>query len=436
MSDKIQTAPTGPVEQSARILGIDTVRGFALLGIFFVNAPFLSMPFGELYSSAELSAADWVSWLEYWFIGVLCTGKFYPLFSILFGAGLAILYENTLKSGRSFGWIYFRRLVVLAAFGIAHIVLLWFGDILLLYSIVGLVMLLLSRESPKVLLIIASVVFSISILLSFGFAALTMIGEAAETPNNFEPTSQTTREMPEGRSPIEKLGRVLLDWNPDEEFDSRFIQLEREIQAQGPFSNAILLRIALYAFTLVFYFVVTIWVIFACFCIGAALTKVGFFSDSKSVWRRRLIKAGFLVGLPISIAANFAGIHSDSFLWTLLYLVGSNVSGLLLALAYLSTILTLVERRPHHPIAVALGQLGRMALTGYLLESLLMSALMSHWGLAWFGTTTSAERIGLVIVIYLTILGFANLWMCSFRYGPMEWLWRSLTYLKWQPLIR
>jgi uncharacterized protein len=132
----------------------------------------------------------------------------------------------------------------------------------------------------------------------------------------------------------------------------------------------------------------------------------------------------------------YAAGHPDSFAWMVIYLVGANISGPMLALAYLSAILTLVERNPSNLLAAAVGQLGRMGLTGYLLESLLMSAVMSHWGLAWFGATTWVERLGLVVVIYLLILAIANIWMRSFRYGPMEWLWRSLTYSKWQPLLR
>lgn len=374
--------------------------------------------------------------------GVFCTGKFYPLFSILFGAGLAIIYDSTRRSGRSFGWIYFRRLVVLAMFGIAHIVLLWYGDILLLYAGVGIAMLLLGRASPKVLLWVAAIVFSISLITSLGFSALSALGDAGSSAEEieFDVTGEqietTARPMPEGNSPIEKLGKVLMDWDGSEQFDSRATELEQEIQSQGPYWNAILLRIFLYAFSLVYYLSITIWVVLPCFCIGAVLTKTGFFRNAESRWRRRLIVLGFTIGLPISVLADYAYGYSDEFLWSAIYMLGTNIAGPMLALAYLSTILVLVERRPQNPIAAAVGQLGRMGLTGYLLESILMSALMSHWGLAWFGTTTWIQRAGIVIVVYLVILLLANVWMRSFRYGPFEWLWRSLTYLQWQPIRR
>lgn len=327
-------------------------------------------------------------------------------------------------------------------FGIAHIVLLWYGDILLLYAGVGIAMLLLGRASPKVLLWVAAIVFSISLITSLGFSALSALGDAGSSAEEieFDVTGEqietTARPMPEGNSPIEKLGKVLMDWDGSEQFDSRATELEQEIQSQGPYWNAILLRIFLYAFSLVYYLSITIWVVLPCFCIGAVLTKTGFFRNAESRWRRRLIVLGFTIGLPISVLADYAYGYSDEFLWSAIYMLGTNIAGPMLALAYLSTILVLVERRPQNPIAAAVGQLGRMGLTGYLLESILMSALMSHWGLAWFGTTTWIQRAGIVIVVYLVILLLANVWMRSFRYGPFEWLWRSLTYLQWQPIRR
>jgi uncharacterized protein len=466
MSTSISASPSGPVAESSRVLGIDAARGFALLGILFVNAAFFGVPFGELFEFKEPVDEGLPSRVVYWFTSVFCTGKFYPLFSILFGAGLAMIYQASRQSGRSFGSIYLRRLVVLAGFGIAHIVLLWYGDILLLYASVGMVMLLLGRASPKVLLWVAGSVFSIGIVTSLGFAALSTLGANRTTvessiglaaegsladatgegldaanppvePQTVESTSTKplTKPMPDGANSIEQLGKVLSDWNQREVYDSRLIQLERKIQSQGPFSAALLLRLFLYMFSLVFYLTVTIWVVLPCFCVGCILTKTGFFHDPLNVWRKRLMQVGFLVGLPLSVVVSLASAHSQTFTGIATYLIGSNIAGPLVALGYLSAILMFVERHPQNGVSTAVGQLGRMALTGYLMESLLMSAIMSHWGLGWFGATTWAQRFGLAVAVYLTILLIANLWMSRFRYGPMEWLWRSLTYFKCQPIF-
>jgi len=261
MAPELRVDPSGPIADSSRLLGMDVARGFALLGIFLVNAAFFGMPFGEMYETGAPVSEGWASQAAYWFTGVFCTGKFFPLFSILFGAGLAIMYESSRRAGRSFGWIYLRRLVVLALFGIAHIVLLWYDDILLLYAGVGVAMLLLGRASPKVLLVIAACVFAVSIVTSLGFAALTSLGNAGLSAQLSEAGESTARAMPAADNRIEQLGKVLVDWNPNEAYDTRLIQLEREIQSQGPFLHAMLLRLFLYPFSLVFYLLIVVWIV-------------------------------------------------------------------------------------------------------------------------------------------------------------------------------
>ena len=157
---------------------------------------------------------------------------------------------------------------------------------------------------------------------------------------------------------------------------------------------------------------------------------------SKNTSFRKPRDGTVLVGLPVSILAAVGPESGDSFARLSVSMVGMNVGGIFMSLGYLSLIVKRVERNPNSRLAISVGQLGRMALTGYLLESLLMSAIMSHWGLAWFGTTTWTGRAALVVVIYVAILFFANIWMRLFRFGPMEWLWRSLCYLKPQPMLR
>jgi uncharacterized protein len=97
----------------------------------------------------------------------------------------------------------------------------------------------------------------------------------------------------------------------------------------------------------------------------------------------------------------------------------------------------LVAHSPAIPTAkAAIARVGRMGLTSYLLESILATAIFYHWGLAWFGQTTRVERLGLTVLIYLAVLLIANLWLRAFHYGPMEWLWRSFTYLRPQPMLK
>lgn len=437
MADIGCTQSGGQVAESTRVLGIDVARAIALLGIFLVNAEFFADSFWKLQVQTERTFESWQGECVYWLTLVFCTGKFFPLFSILFGAGLAILYESSRQAGRSFGWIYFRRLVVLALFGIAHIILLWDGDILLLYACLGLVMLFLGRAGPKVLLWVAGFVFMIGLCVALGFAAFyASEGEASSLDDPTEVSQSTPMVLPKDASPIRQLFIVLTEWEKGEAYDAQVISLERRIQTRGPFSNAIGLRMFGYLLSIAYFVSAVAWVVLPCFCVGAALAKSGFFYNKHPTWRHRLMLVGLIIGLPLSLLTAYALEYGESSLWIAINLVGFNIVGPLMALAYLSTILTLVERNPSSRVALVLGRLGRMGLTGYLMESFLMSAVMTHWGLAWYGTTTWAQRLIIVAVLYLCILGFANVWMRYFRFGPLEWLWRTLTYWKWQRLVQ
>lgn len=432
-------------------MGIDAARGFALLGILMVNAAFFSLPFGEIAEYSETNFEGVLNRVVYWFTSVFCTSKFYPIFSILFGAGMAIMFDSASRSGQSSDWIFLRRLVVLGLFGIAHITLLWMGDILLLYAIIGSSMLVLGRASPRTLLVVAGVSFTIGIFTTLGFAAISSLGTSIDSYDEYEVTGAEfveaeeeeeeaepppTPKMPQTENRILQVAKIFMTWNIEESYDSRLIQVEQEIQTQGPFIDTVFLRWFLYLFSLVYYIAVTAWVILSCFCLGAALAKTRFFDDPNSPWRKRFILLGLLLGLPISIVAAIAFEDVSTFGSTAVAFLGVNVGGPMLGLAYLSGILVWVERQPNNLVLRSLANLGRMGLTGYLLESLLMSAIMSYWGLGWFGSTTWLQRAGIVFVVFGLVLLVANLWMRFFRCGPIEWLWRSITYWNLQPLAR
>ncbi|MBL8889700.1 MAG: DUF418 domain-containing protein [Planctomycetaceae bacterium] len=404
-----------------RVQGIDVARGVALLGIFLVNAAMFGQPFGAIFEPVAPVNEGWASVAVFWFTKIFCEGKFYPLFSILFGAGLAMMFESARRDGRSFGWCYFRRLVILGSFGIAHVVLLWYGDILLIYSLIGLWMIFLGRCSARVLLSVAGGVYGFGVLMMLGFVALSSLG------GSIEPVS---KPMPAADTALEQYMAVLQDWNTTEPYDSRVIDIEREVNRNGPFLAAMVVRVFNYLFASVFTILVMFWVILPCFCLGAALAKAGYFHDSNSRWRRRLIWTGMIIGLPLSIASVVASQNLGSWWGHLFATAGMYVGGPLMGLMYLSAILLFVEAGKCSFVHRPLGRMGQMALTCYLLESLLMTAVMAHWGLAKFGDNTWFERFGWVLSIYLIILVFANLWMSRFQIGPLEWLWRFGTHLR------
>jgi uncharacterized protein len=422
---------SGPVEQSSRLMGLDLARGIALLGITFVNIELFAEPFESLMDPSLPPGQSLAGQAFYWFTMVFCTSKFYPLFSLLFGIGLAMVYASTARAGRSFGWVLARRLLVLAGFGIGHILLVWHGDVLLLYAMVGALMLLLARLSARGLYIAAGVFFSIGMLGAVGFGLLGMAGGGGSSGAGEIPP------MPEAPTLLQQFGLVLRNYQPGPKgIDPRITILETQISQQGPFVAAMAVRAFNYAFSLGFMLLIMIWQVAACFCLGAALVKNGFVNGGKPEWRRWFVRLGLLVGLPMQVIAAWAAQDSASGGRMLVSLVGNQLGGPLVSLMYLSLALNLAESGRAAGLVKTVARLGQMGLTGYLGVSVLMQAMMQHWGLAWFGQVDFGTRWLLVIGVWLVVLGFANVWMRAFHFGPMEWVWRTLTYLRWQPIWR
>lgn len=408
-----------------RIAALDVARGLALLGIFFVNASLFGEPFASVLDPSRPTHESWLSQLVYAGTMIFCTGKFYPLFSLLFGAGLAIMLASAKRDGRSFVATFLRRLILLATFGLLHIVFLWVGDILLLYSIIGTAMLPLAYASPRVLLWVAGGAYSFGLLILVGLTGLMLLAGTMPEP--------VVKEMPAADSRLAQYIEVLKDWNQTEQYDSRLIELETQIMSQGPFHEQVFVRLCNYLFASIFTALVMTWVVLPCFCVGAALVKLKFFDEPWPLLRHRLLWAGLLIGLPLNVfgvilaqSANEALVMGQS--------LAFQIGGPLMTLMYLVLVMNWVDSERGLAISRAIGQLGRMALTGYLLESFLMSAVMLHWGLGRFGDTTWAERAGWVLGIYAVILLFANTWLSRFRVGPLEWVWRMGTYARFVPL--
>jgi uncharacterized protein len=418
-----------PLNRSERVEAIDVARGVALLGIFFVNAEAFGQPFFSTWMDTRAAREEGVlSVAVYWFTVIFCTGKFYPLFSILFGFGVGVMLQSADRSGRSFHWTFLRRLVVLAIFGIAHIILLWPGDILLMYAATGLCMLLLARRSPRMLLLIAGLVYGAGFLLSVA-AVWLMIAMSDVTGADVE-----VKEMPSGSNALHQFFLVMEDWNETEVYDSRLIELETQIMKNGPFWAAAGVRIFHYMSGGIFVILFSSGIILPCFCLGTALLKLGFFHGQARWCRTLFLRTGLAVGFPLSMLAAVAMQSPENPRLVLAATLAMVVGGPLMSLMYLSLMMTWSESGRARRFINILANAGRMALTCYLMQSLLMSAIMLHWGGARFANNSWAERAVWLLMIYLIILVFANLWLTYFRMGPLEWVWRTLTYLRPIPL--
>ncbi len=419
----------GPVADADRLKSLDVTRAVALLGIFFVNAAFFGLPIGQTLTGDSPTNEGGLSIAVHAFTSIFCAGKFYPLFSLMFGVGLAIMFQSAQGAGRSFGWPVARRLTALACFGLLHICLLWSGDILLMYASIGIAMVGLARCRASVLLIVSAAALLLGIFLSslFGLLGPFIQSQMADMPDPapLDPAAPFFENL------------RLVSTSQFGVYDPRLPDLEYSAFADGPFAHAMAMRLFLYFGSLIWIVLFIGPQLIACFCFGAALLKLGYFHAQRRWLRTLFIGLGLGLALPLNIAAHFLQPHaSTSVLASGAMMFCMALGGPLAALMYLTLIMIVVERAYVPRVVSTLAPLGRMGLTGYLGESLLMCFVMQHWGLAMFDSTSWAARAGIVIAIWMVLVIFANIWFRTFRMGPMEWLWRTITYLRVQPILK
>lgn len=461
-----------PVEASSRLVAMDVARGFALLGILMVNIQAFAEPFGRFLSPVPESAGALTAACFY-FVKIFCEGKFYPLFSMLFGMGLVLQMRSVTARGGNFYAVYIRRLMWLMFMGLAHALLLWYGDILFVYSVAGIALMLLARLSPRVLLGIGLGLVLFGAVLQAGFTALSLAApqpadqrEAAATANApaasaEDAAARAADSAVDPRPPTEAAGEDrsagLVANEPAgtartpfmrlmEGFRTGAVQqpdspiwLEAEIEAtrDGPYLQAFLFR----AFSWLMYLAVCVfgfgWHVIGMFCIGAGLHGLGLLSPRGEAWQSRLIVIGLCVGVPACvIGAALPGLAGVSW-WTMgAYSVVQMLFGPLVSLMYLCAAATLVRSGRIAPVTRVLASVGRMALTNYIMQTVIATFVFYHWGLAQFGSWSRPERCGLVLAVFAAQCIISPIWLSVFRFGPLEWVWRSVTYLRRQPMLK
>lgn len=404
-----------PITSAERIQEVDVLRGFALFGILLVNMTFFSWPSQITVTQSH----EWNTLLDklaFSFITLFGESKFFSLFSFLFGFGLFILMERVEARGGRFVPLYSRRLFVLLIMGLVHVLCFWVGDILVPYAILGFLLLLFRKRSPKTLLISAVTILVLFALFSVGLLGLTTLvgmqpgGEAALAESfatseaAYAKAAQETIQVYQSG----KLGEIMAQHWADFKFIS----------------------------------VMTLYIvpnIFAMFLMGLYAGRCGILqniSDHLSLIRRvRLLGLGLgLTGeLCVVILSGMSDIMVPTPLGTLRAVVHA-FSAPLLSFGYMSTIVLLMQKEPWRKRLTPLSNVGRMALTNYLLQTLVCTTIFYSYGLGLYGQVGPALGLLLTVIIYSLQIPFSMWWLARFRFGPMEWLWRSLTYLKWQPM--
>lgn len=454
MSPMPQPTPE-PIAPTARISALDAARGFALLGIFCVNIQTFAGPFGNLIDPAPpAGVADSIA---HYFIRIFCEGKFYPLFSAMFGIGLVLQRQRIRDAGRSFGGLYSRRLIVLGLMGLAHALLLWYGDILFVYAFAGAILLLCSGWSGKILLRVGIGLVLFTALLTAGFSAISVpapstppaavaapSGPATDESAYFEgdPGAQPSPATPDKfddpffHTPFGRLIKGFQTGAVHQPTEPVWVENETDAYRNGPYLQLFFFRAMTWLMILFISAVNFGWHVLGMFFIGAGLMKRGFFDPENTRMPRRALLLGATLGLPLAVGAALLprlGITAP-----IMAAAGAmtTIGGTLLGLGYLGAVTIFVRSGRAAWLARSLARVGRMALTNYLSQTVIATTIFYYYGLGMFGETTKAEQLVLVFIIYALQHLFSFIWLSIFAMGPMEWLWRTLTYLRPQPLLR
>lgn len=431
-SQVVQEDPASiPTTESLRIESIDTLRGVALLGILLMNILGMGLH-TSAYSNPVVDGATSGLNFGVWFtVDALFEGSMRFLFSMLFGAGVILF--TTGERAKS-GFIHYRRTFWLAVFGLIDIfLLLWYGDVLFVYALAGAILFLFRNISPKALIILSIVILTLLTALNASFEFMFRESrDAAIAIENLEEGQEASLED-------QMLADIWLQSKNDFEPNAETIAEELDIRQGGYLDNARWIQDQ--AFELFFFLipVMLLWDALAIMFIGMAFYKLGILDGSRSKgFYIKMAAISFSVGLAINVYELMAFINSDmdvlagySFLAPT-YQIGRIGMGI----GYLSLVMLLCKTNLIPNLLSRLAAVGRMALTNYLSHSLFGLLIFTGTGLALVGELQRWQLYLVVLAIWLFQLWFSPWWLTRYKFGPVEWLWRTLTYWKLQEMIR
>ncbi len=424
-----------PVAEPERIAAVDTLRGFALLGILAMNIIAFALPdaaYGNPLIAGGFAGADYVAWLTNHLFFEL---KMMSIFSMLFGAGLVLMADRAEARGGTPRGIYYRRVLWLLVFGLAHAYLLWWGDILYSYAVCGLLLYLFRRRSPKVLITLGLLVTLVAIPLGIGFSfSIAQLKEKAAQAESAIAAGRTQQEL------SQEQRDALAGWNEMRaNFDPTPAQLAKEIETyRGGYAGIFKHRApSVFMFQTIFFIAFIFWRVAGMMLLGMGLMKLGVFSAKCSTRFYALCALiGYGVGLPL-IAYGARELVAHQFAFDYVFRVGSYfnyVGSMLVALGHVGAVILVYQARLLTWLTTRLAAVGRMALTNYLTHSLVCTTLFYGYGFGLFGTINRAGLFGVVVAIWIFQLAVSPWWLRRFRFGPAEWVWRSLTYWRRQPM--
>jgi uncharacterized protein len=398
-----------PTQARERIAALDALRGFAILGILLMNIQSFSMIGAAYFLPNTYGDFAGINKWVWQFTHLFADLKFISLFSVLFGAGMVLFTERLVAKGIKGLRLHYRRTFWLLLLGLIHAYAIWHGDILVTYAFCALFVVLFRKKKPVTLFVLGAV------FLLIGSGLYVMSGLS----------------LPHW--PPEALEGFKANWNPGSEAVAKEVAIFRGSwleQMDKRVEESIIMQTMVF-----FYFMV--WRCTGMMLLGMALYKSRIITGERSSgFYKRLLAIGLIVGLSIILF----GIHQNqkaSFAVEYSFFIGSQFNywgSIGMVLAYLALIMLLVKNVEKNWLVKSLSAVGQMALSNYLIQSLICSFIFYGHGLGLFGSLERWQQLLIVIGIWVLQMIYSPIWLKYFKYGPFEWLWRSLTYWKVQSI--
>lgn len=397
-----------PTMGSERIVVLDILRGFAILGILIMNVQSFSMISAAYTNPLAYGDLTGFNKIVHYLSHIFADKKFMTLFAMLFGAGIILFSSRAELKQISTATLHYRRTFGLIFIGLLHAYLLWYGDILVTYGICALFVFLFRKVSPKWLLINGFILFGLTsiLYLFFGFS------------------------MPYWNADL--LAASKLKWLPNA------AMVSSEVAAyQGGWFDQMLFRVPMAKFMETQLLLMnTLWRTMGIMLMGMALYKWGVLTAqrSKKFYLYGMI-IGFGIGIPIviyGIIQNFAA--GCSFEYSMFF--GSQFNywaSLLVSFGFISMVMTIHINGAFTKLQEYLADVGKLAFTNYLMQTIICTTIFYGHGFGLFGKVDRSVAILIVIAVWIVQLFGSHFYLRYFRYGPFEWIWRSMTYLKAQP---
>jgi uncharacterized protein len=408
-------AKFAPVPSAERIILLDVLRGLAIFGILIVNMQIFYRPVTVMLigytGSATIADQAGEAFIKFFF-----EGKFYVLFSMLFGYGFWMFIKRAKPDIRSVLPIFRVRLLVLLLIGAAHAVLLWPGDILVFYSLFGFLLILFIRKQDRALINWAIWLALTPVIITV-LSGL-MIAMASLTPESAEMVGKTMQER--------------------EQTMVIFLNQAINVYSDGTFSEIVTVRLREYLMLLpgILFFYPTV---LAMFLVGVWAARRGLLENhSKQLpFFNRALWWGLGAGVVFNAIYTYAWFRAGSLsmpgFWTVVASLFHTSGGISFFIFYVSAVVILFKKGRFALPAEYLAPVGQMALTNYLLQSVICTTIFLPYGFGLFGQITVLQGILISITIFSLQIPLSIYWLRYFNFGPLEWLWRSLTYMTWQP---